>query len=169
MSPESKSHFRISEKEAHLRWEALRLLYILRQGKINPSDTFVIFTELSSENFFDALNTDQPISLNKPIHQDGSGDPEERTLADIIPANGPGTEEVALSKVAWMEIERWMDDSGLNQRQQTAIKLCFVEGHQPVEIARIMGLNNRQRASQLIDAGIYRLRNNPEVARFRPS
>lgn len=173
---------RVTVEEGEKRLNALTLLHIFRLafGKPEkPSDIFVIFVEQPKEVFLNVMRSWNGLtSLDKPVGEDAvdnNSENNKEVLSDIIPIDNSGTEEMALYQVWSQEIpqkirpmiEKWIEQSGLTEKQRQALRLYYFWGLSLKQVGRLLGHNNHQRAGQLVNEGLVRIRKNPDVARLR--
>ena len=175
---------RVTVEEGEKRLNALTLLHIFRlafEKPEKPSDIFVIFVEQPKEVFLNVMRSWNGLtSLDKPVGEDAvdnnyENNNNQEALSGIIPSDYPGTEEMALAQVWSQEIpqkirpmiEQWIEQSGLTEKQRQALRLYYFGGLSLKQVGKLLGHNNHQRADQLVNEGLVRIRKNPDVARLR--
>ncbi|HTE58188.1 MAG TPA: sigma-70 family RNA polymerase sigma factor [Verrucomicrobiae bacterium] len=76
-----------------------------------------------------------PTSLNMPL---GEGD-DSGELGQIIPSEGPGTEELAAAKVLQHEVRKHLDNASLSPKQKLAMQLRFLDPDDPEPTFQAIG------------------------------
>lgn len=105
------------------------------------------------------------LSLDKPITRSHSKLIREATGADVIPANNPSPEDIAIQTETVREIRKLAETSGLTDQEMAAFDLRFFRDCSLQQIARFLGSENRQQARNLIRKGLEKIRANPKSAK----